>query len=126
MAANREVVERAYAAFGQGDIPALLDLLDEGVEWSSPKTLPQGGSFRGKDGVGTFFAGIGAAWDPLEVEIEVIDDLGSDLVVGLVHLSGSLRGGGSAEYGAAHVFTVQGNKITRFREYVDADGAIAG
>ena len=64
-------------------------------------------------------------WDPLEVEIEVIDDLGDDLVVGVVHLSGTLRGGGSAGYGAAHVFTVQANKITRFREYVDADGTIA-
>ena len=126
MAANREVVESAYAAFSKGDIPALLDLLDEQVEWSSPKTLPQGGSFRGKDGVGDFFVGVGAAWDPLELEVEVVDDLGNDLVVGLVHLSGSLRGGGSAGYGATHVFTVRGSKITRFREYVDADNAIAG
>ena len=126
MAANREVVENAYAAFGKGDIPALLDLVDDGVEWSSPKTLPQGGSFRGKDGVGDFFAAVGAAWDPLEIKIEVIDDLGDNQVVGVVHLSGTLRGGGSAGYGAAHVFTVQGNKITRFREYVDADDTIAG
>jgi uncharacterized protein len=126
VAANREVVEQAYEAFGKGDIPALLDLLDDGVEWSSPKSLPQGGSFRGKDGVGNFFAGVGAAWDPLEVEVEVIDDLGGELVVGVVHLSGTLRGGGSAGYGAAHVFTVHGNKITRFREYVDADGTIVG
>jgi hypothetical protein len=126
VAANREVVIEAYAAFGKGDIPALLDLLDDGVEWSSPKTLPQGGSFHGKDGVGKFFAGVGAAWDPLKVEIEVIDDLGDNLVVGVVQLSGSLRSGGSATYGAAHVFSVQANKIMRFREYVDADGIIAG
>ena len=126
MAANREVVQKAYAAFSKGDIPALLDLLDDGVEWSSPKTLPQGGSFRGKDGVGEFFASVGAAWAPLEIEIEVIDDVGDDLVVGVVRLSGSLRNGGSSAYGAAHIFTVKGGKITKFREYVDADAAIGG
>ena len=85
MAANREVVEKAYAAFGKGDIPALLDLLDDGVEWFVAED-PAAGRFVPRQGRSrSFFAAVGAAWDPLEVEIEVIDDLGDDFVVGVVH-----------------------------------------
>ena len=125
MGASREVVDRAYAAFGRGDIPAIIELLYDDVEWSSPGTLPQGGGFRGKDGVLEFFQGVGAAWDSLEIETENVDELGDGRVVGVVRGSGALRGGGPAEYGAVHLFTVQGGKITRFRELVDVDQALA-
>jgi len=122
--ANREVVDQAYAAFGRGDIPALIELIDDDVEWSSPATLPQGGGYRGKDGVLQFFQSVGAAWESLDIETENVDELGSDRVVGVVHGSGSLRGDGPAEYGAVHLFTVRNGKITRFRELVDLDHAI--
>jgi hypothetical protein len=92
---------------------------------SAPATLPQGGTFRGKEGVLKFFEGLGASWDPLGIEIEVIDDLGGDQAIGLVRGSGSRRGGGPAEYGAVHIFTVRDGLVTRFREYVDLDAALA-
>lgn len=125
MGANREVVEKAYKAFGAGDIPAILELLDEDVEWSAPATLPQGGTFRGKEGALKFFEGLGAAWDPLGIEVEVIDDLGDDQAIGLVRGSGALRDGGPAEYGAVHIFTVRDGLVTRFREFVDLDAPLA-
>jgi ketosteroid isomerase-like protein len=124
MGANREVVEQAYAAFGQGDIPALIDLMDDRVEWSAPATLPQGGEFKGKDGVLKFFEGMGASWEALNVEPEIVDELGADNVVGIVRGSGSLRSGTNGEYGAVHVFEVKNGKITRFREFVDLDRAL--
>ncbi|MEX2100273.1 MAG: nuclear transport factor 2 family protein [Acidimicrobiia bacterium] len=122
--ANSEVVEQAYAAFGKGDIPALIELIDDSVEWSAPETLPQGGSFHGKDGVLKFFGGLGSAWDSLQVDAEAVGDVGADTVVGIVRGTGSLQGGAAAEYGAVHVFTIKGGKITRFREFVDLDRAI--
>ena len=125
MGANKDVVGQAYAAFGAGDIPTLIGLLDDGVDWSSPKTLPQGGTFRGKDGVVKFFEGVGAAWDSLQIDAETVDELGSGQVVGVVRGSGTLQGGRDATYGASHVFDVRDGKITRFREYVDIDDAIS-
>jgi ketosteroid isomerase-like protein len=124
MESNAEVVQKAYAAFASGDIAGILDLLDDNVEWSAPATLPQGGTFTGKGGAVKFFEGIGAAWDTLRVEAEAVGGLGTDLVVGVVHGSGQLRGGQPAQYGAVHVFTVENGKITRFREYVDLDEAL--
>jgi len=125
MGANREVVDKAYKAFSAGDIPAILELLGEDVEWLVPATLPQGGTFRGKEGVLKFFEGLGASWDPLVIEIEVVDDLGRDEAIGIVRGSGSLRGGAPAEYGAVHVFTVRDGLVTRFREFVDLDAPLA-
>jgi uncharacterized protein len=124
MGNNTEVVQQAYAAFAAGDIAGLLDLLDEHVDWSAPATLPQGGTFTGKDGALKFFEGIGGTWDSLQVEAEAVGGLGTDLVVGVVHGSGKLRRGEPAHYGAVHVFTVDGGRITRFREYVDLDKAL--
>jgi hypothetical protein len=125
MGSDASVVEAAYAAFGRGDIPAVLDLLDPAVEWSTPATLPQGGRFAGKDGVASFFQGIGAAWESLGLEVEAVGELADGLVVGVVRGSGPLRAGGTGSYGAVHLFTIQAGKIARFREYVDLDGPLS-
>lgn len=35
-AANLETIQAAYAAFGRGDIQALMALIDPQVEWDNP------------------------------------------------------------------------------------------
>jgi uncharacterized protein len=124
MADNVEVVRSAYAAFGRGDVGAIVELLDDSVHWSSPATLPQGGDFTGKDGVKRFFEGVGANWEVLEIDLESVGEIGAGLVVGVVRGSGSLRTGQPAQYGAMHAFTVEGGKVTSFREFVDVDRAL--
>jgi hypothetical protein len=118
------VVRGAYEAFSRGDVAAIVALASDAVQWSCPGTLPQGGDFRGKAGVQQFFEGIGAAWETLQVDLETLGEVAAGLVVGIVRGSGSLRAGGSAEYGAVHAFTVQDGKIAAFREYVDIDRAL--
>ena len=119
MAGNVQLIESAYAAFGRGDLPAVLAMLADDVEWESPETLPQGGRFKGRDGVGQFFAGIGAGWSDLALDVESVSDAGTDSVVGVVQAKGTLRDGGASGYGATHVFTVRDGKVSRFREYTD-------
>jgi uncharacterized protein len=125
MADNAQVIRNAYEAFAQGDIPAVIALLDDDVEWEVTDVLPQGGSFRGRDGVGEFFQGIGEAWEGLELELEHLLDAG-DHVVGIGQAHGTLSSsGGAAGYGFAHVFTLQGGNVTRFREYAAPDGRLS-
>jgi uncharacterized protein len=119
-----DVVQQAYAAFGRGDIPALLEMMDDDIDWMAPATLPHGGRFRGKDGVGKFLEGVGAAWDPLVLEVETLGAVGDDLAVGIVRADGTRRGGGPSGYGAVHLFTVRDGRITRFREYTDLDAPL--
>jgi ketosteroid isomerase-like protein len=125
MGTNANIVNDAYAAFGRGDIAAVLGLLADDVEWSSPRTLPHGGEFHGASEVGGFFKSIGANWTALPLDIESVSEAGGDLVVGVLRANGTRTNGAKQSYGAAHVFTIRNGKITRFREYVDIDAALA-
>ena len=124
MGTNAAVVEAAYDAFGRGDIEAVLGMLSPDVEWSVPATVPHGGTFKGVDGVVSFFQGLGGLWDGLSLDVEAVSDAGPHLAVGILRANGTLRGKGAASYGAVHVFTVEGGKVTRFREYIDLDEPI--
>jgi ketosteroid isomerase-like protein len=125
MGANATTVQNAYAAFGGGDIAAVLDMLTDDVDWASPRTLPHGGAFHGKGAVGGFFQSIGANWQALTLDVEVVGELGDDLVIGVIEAKGTRSSGTTERYGAAHVFTVRSGKIARFREYVDIDAALS-
>ena len=123
MASNVDVVNAAYENFGRGDVPAVVAAVDDAVQWDSPHCLPQGGSYTGPAGVGTFFEMIGANWQELEIELDQVLDAG-DEIVAIGRGQGALSGGVAAGYGFAHVFTVGRGKITRFREYADPDEAV--
>jgi len=124
MATNTQVVQQAYTAFSRGDIAAVIALLADDVTWTSPRTLPHGGEFHGPAEVGKFFEGLGAAWDPLTLDVDQVDAFG-DRVVGVVRADGTRRAGKPAGYGAVHVFRVTGGKIASFQEYVDIDAPIS-
>lgn len=124
MGTNATLIEGAYAAFARGDVPAIIDLVDDSVEWTSPRSLPQGGSFIGKAGVGEFFQAIGGSWSDLAVKLESLSEAGADVVT-VVGAEGTLRSGAASSYGATHVFTMRDGKIVRFREYTDLDAPIS-
>jgi len=124
MGTNATIVNNAYAAFGRGDIAAVLDVVADDVEWSSPRTLPHGGEFHGKAAVGNFFQAIGANWSALPLTIEAVAEAGDELVLAVLLADGTRTNGERQSYGAAHAFTIRGGKITHFREYVDIDKAI--
>ena len=53
-----DTVKDIYAAFGRGDVPAILDKLDENVEWetqTSAAGVPWLEPRRGKANIGGFF-----------------------------------------------------------------------
>ena len=118
--APADTIKDIYAAFGRGDIPAILETLDEGVDWRVPDTLPHGGSFAGRDAVGGFFQGIGETWDGLELDLdEVVGD--GERVFAVAHIHGRLRSTGEETgYRSVHQWTVRDGHPVRFAEYVDA------
>lgn len=119
MGANAKLVQKAYDAFAQGDIATVIAMLDENVEWTSPRALPHGGEFHGPAQVGKFFEGIGAEWESLTLDIESIDEAGKN-AVGVLRANGTLKKGEARTYGAVHLFEFQSGKIVRWREFVDA------
>ena len=125
MGANTALIEKAYDAFGRGDIGAVIEMLDDDISWSVPATVPHGGQFKGKDGVGSFFQGLGGAWESLGLDVESLSEAGDDLVISVLRASGTRQGGQAAEYGATHVFTVRDGRVVRFREFLDVDAPLA-
>jgi ketosteroid isomerase-like protein len=56
---NTQLVKDAYAAFGRGDVAAIVNLCDENIEWhgvvGTEGVLPQSGVRHGKAAVAEFF-----------------------------------------------------------------------
>ena len=125
MTGNTQVVDEAYAAFGRRDIGTLLGLLHDDVDWAAPRTLPQGGAFRGRAAVAKFFEIVGDSFGPLDADIERKGEIDGETVAAVVRMHGELRTGAPTEWNATHVFTIRDGKITRFREYTLLDGRLA-
>ena len=55
---NTDVVQQGYEALGRGDIPAVLDLLTDDVEWiqQGPSVIPFAGTRHGHEGVAEYFS----------------------------------------------------------------------
>ena len=47
MTAAVDTLRAGYEAFGRGDIPTVLAIFDDTIEWYSPDELPGGGTFHG-------------------------------------------------------------------------------
>ena len=118
MSAGGDLVKQAYGAFEQGDIPGVLEVMSDDVQWNVADVLPQGGSANGKEEVGGFFQRLGELYEDLGLDIHDLID-GDNSVAGVGVGKGKLREGGDIEYGFVHVFDVEDGKVTRFREYAD-------
>lgn len=117
-----QVVQDLYAAFGRGDMPALLDLLAADVDWhfvGRPEDVPFAGHFHGQTAMVDFFTIVGTQCEVHEFgPYEVID--AGDHVVSLGRERVTVRSTGCTfETDWAHLFTIRNGKIQRLREYYD-------
>jgi len=125
---NTQLVQQAYANFKNGDIPTLLTLFADDIEWELDETenVPFTGARHGKDQVAKFFDELSEEqhalqFDPQEFVAQ------NDRVVALGHYAWSVNSTDRTyESDWAHVFTIRNGKISRFREFFDtAAGAAA-
>lgn len=113
------IVQQIYAAFGSGDVAAILALLADRVDWEfvgSPG-LAYAGARRNREEVGAFFAAIGGAdqihaFEPREFIQggQHVTVLGWEQTTAL-----DTRKDFSTEW--VHVFTVTDGKVTRWRGF---------
>ena len=121
---NTEIVRQAYAAFGRGDIPALLDLLDNDIEWhaviGAAPHVPTSGRRRGKQAVAEFFRVLSETIEFSRFEPREFIAQGDQVVI-LGSYEGRAKATGrtfAEEW--AMVDTFRNGRIVRFREYVNA------
>jgi len=121
--ANTKVVQEAYAAFGRRDVPALLDMMSDDIDWQAivgaSSKVPSSGRRVGHQEVTKFFSDLAGAVDFERFEpTEFIAE--RDKVVVLGHYSGTAKGTGrrfASEW--VMIFTVRNGKVVLFREFAD-------
>jgi ketosteroid isomerase-like protein len=113
-----DTIRGAYQAFARQDIPGVLEVFDDEIQWDVPATVPFGGVYSGKEEVGGFFARLPEYLEELNVEPDDFYDAGNHVIaVGRHH--GRAQGGEPFETRFAMVWEMTGGKATRFKEYTD-------
>jgi ketosteroid isomerase-like protein len=125
--ANVQLVRLEYEHFKTGNIPALLGLVSEDVEWQLPDiaSVPFSGKRRGREQVGQFFAAVNREQETLQFEPRQLIAEG-DSVVAIGHYAWRVRSiGRQFDCDWAHVFTVRGGRVAAFQEFTDTALAAA-
>jgi uncharacterized protein len=121
MSAALNIVEQAYAAFGRQDIPALLELVSDEVDWEcvAPASLAYAGKRKTRGEVADFFAALPQA-DAIHVfEPREFIDASEHVVVLGWEKTTALDTNKTFETEWVHVFTVRNGKIVRWRGFFD-------
>jgi uncharacterized protein len=124
-AQNVAIVQQLYAAFSRRDMPAIIALLTDDVEWGEPDNPhnPAGGTRRGHQGF-LEWANIGrAAEDILALDIhKILADHDTVAVIGHEKCLAKPTGK-TYESDFVHLLTVRAGRIARFQEFFDTYAA---
>ena len=119
---NVRVVKEAYAAFQRGDIPGLLEILADDIDWWTPGTpeqIPYAGRLRGRGEVGGFFTRLAESEDITHFEPQEFIAQGDKVVVTGNYKGRTRPAGRDYDLDWLHLFTVRDGRIQALREYVD-------
>jgi len=118
---NVDVVREAYEAVGRSDIPALLDLLTDDVEWTlqGPSVIPFAGTRRGREGVIEFFSLLGETVEFQEFEPREFVAQDDTIVVLGFERNLIKPTGRTFEQEWAHVYLLRDGKIAKHRALED-------
>ena len=117
---NVNLIRSAYGAFSRGDVPGVLNILHEDVEWHEAEGFPYGGTYHGHAEVlDNVFMKLGTEWEDFRaLDDEYVD--GGDTIVVLGHYKGAYKETGeSMEAPFAHVWKIGDGKVQEFRQYTD-------
>ena len=123
---NTDVVQRGYEALGRGDIPAILDLLTDDVEWiqQGPAFIPFTGTRHGHEGVAEYFSLLDENLEFEQFEPREFVAQGDTVVVLGYERSVAKATGRPLEQEWAHVYTLREGKISTGRFFEDTAAAV--
>jgi ketosteroid isomerase-like protein len=125
---NVQTAKEGYAAFGRGDVGAILEQLTDDIEWIEPgpaDVIAAAGTYRGKEQVAGFFATLGENVEIHKFEPHEFIAQGDHVVV-LIHSEATVkRTGRKVTDHLAHVWTFKGGKLARFEVFSDTAAIVA-
>ncbi len=121
---NIKLLRTAYEAFGRGDIPTVLELIDDNCDWGVETTAtfaPYYGIRHGKSGVLAFFEHLGATFEVERFEATAMAGDGEDVLAVVAYAIKSRATGKSAAMNIQHHFKIVDGKLTYFRGSEDTE-----
>lgn len=119
---NIEIIRKLYHAFLTRNIPYMLEVFSQDMEWSVPvvEGIPWGGDYKGHAGVMTFFKNL-TSYVEATVDPDQLFKASGDIVVAVGHSGGRVRGGSGKEFRlpAVHIWTLKDGKIIKGQGYFD-------
>jgi uncharacterized protein len=118
------IVRRSYDAFARGDLDGVLGDMAPDIEWQQAQGLPHGGTYRGLAEVRrNIFEPLDEEWwDEFSAVPDEFLDAGTEVVV-VGRYRGTAKGTGRRlDVPFVHVWTLEGEKAVRFRQFLDTAG----
>jgi ketosteroid isomerase-like protein len=125
---NVELLRRGYAAFAEGDVDAVLELIDPDVEVEVRTGRPdvsEGEVYRGHEGFVRSFGEMMEVFDDFRIELEGLVEAGEQIIAS-VHVAGRGRASGiTIDTRLFHVWSVRNGKAVRLVISNDREQALA-
>ena len=102
-----------------------LELVHSEIEFRSRLSSIEGASYRGYDGVRRYRADMSDAWRDWRIELEEIEDIGSDRVYGQVMMHAVGQSGVAIELRSWMIVEILDRKVRRMDVYASRDEALA-
>jgi ketosteroid isomerase-like protein len=115
---NVEVIQGIYAAFGRGDVAAILGVMDPQAEliFEAAEAIPWSGHFKGRDGWGSFFQAVGTSLDEVALQMTPFAVQGDNVVVAGRYQGRVKRTGKRIDSPLVHLWTVRNGLVVRCQE----------
>ncbi|MCC6724746.1 MAG: nuclear transport factor 2 family protein [Saprospiraceae bacterium] len=127
MSNNLQSIQQLYACFGQGDIPSILEMMDDDVQWESWADnsaqnvgVPWMLARQGKAGVLAFFQSLGSSLQIKDFQVLSIMDGGNQIAAEFVIEAEIIETGKHYRDEEIHLWTFnEKGKVIRLRHYLD-------
>ena len=120
------LVKQSYDTFLRGDIDGLLELYTDDIDWEvyGPSSLPIAGSYKGKDGVRSFFGKVNELLEPEKFEVQDYVAQGNTVAAMGAYTWTSKVTSRVFDAHFVHVVTIRDGLICKFREYTDTAAGV--
>jgi ketosteroid isomerase-like protein len=119
---NVEVVRGAYDAFARGDLPAVLEMFTDDIEWYEAEGMPYPGErpFRGPQAVAeNVIVPLSTDVEGFAVAPEELIPAGATVVAVTRYTGTGKETGKELDLPVVHVWDVRDGKLARFRQFAD-------
>jgi len=124
---NKQLAINGYQMFLKGNIQGVIDMCEDGIEWSSAELpgIPFTGAFHGKGGVMDFFQKLGAMIEFLDYQPQTFIADDDKVAVSGVSTVRVRATGATYDDIWVHIFTMKNGKMIRFQQFHNTAAAVA-